>query len=89
MQSDCLRRRYKQKGREAKGKGEKKDNSTECRVPKNSKRRFNKSLPKCKQIKENFRTVKTRDLFKKIRDREGMYKNCTKMILMTQITPMV
>ena len=71
----------------------------------------------CKEIEENNRIEKTRDLFKKIRDAKGTFhaktglrkdrngmdlteaedrrggqntqKNCTKKILMTQITTMV
>ena len=72
----------------------------------------------CKEIEENNRMGKTRDVFKKIRDTEGTFhakmgsikdrngmdlagekilskggkntqKNCTKKILMTQITMMV
>ena len=46
----------------------------ECRVPKNSKERLKKKKKKgflndkCKEIEENNRMGKTRDLFKKIRD---------------------
>ena len=45
---------------------------SECRVPKNSKER-EESLPQqsCKEIEENNRMGKTRDLFKKIRDTKG------------------
>ena len=42
----------------------------ECRVPKNSKERDKKAFlsDQCKDIEENNRMGKTRDLFKKIRD---------------------
>ena len=72
----------------------------------------------CKEIEENNRMGKTKDLFKKIRDTKGMFhakmgiikdrngmylkeaedtknrwqeytKNCTKKIIMTQVTMMV
>ena len=56
----------------------------------------------CKEIEENSRMGKTRDLFKKIRDTKGTFhakmgsirggkntqKNCTKKIFMTQIIMM-
>ena len=52
----------------------------ECRVPKNSKERW-ESLPQdqCKDIEEH-RMGKTRDLFKKIRDTKGIFhaKTCSK-----------
>ena len=46
----------------------------ECRVPKNNKERL-ESLPsdQCKEIEENNRMEKTRDLFKKIRDTKGKF----------------
>ena len=46
----------------------------ECRVPKNSKER-KESLPlsSSKQIEENNRIGKTRDLFEKIRDTKGTF----------------
>ena len=44
----------------------------ECKVPKNSKRDKEAFLSdQCKEIKENNRMGKTRDLFKKIRDTKG------------------
>ena len=57
----------------------------------------------CKEIEENNRMGKTRDLFKKIRDTKGTFqkqkilrrggkntqKNCTKKIFMTKIITMV
>ena len=47
----------------------------ECRVPKNSKERFKKGFlsDQCKEIEENNRMRKTRDLFKKIRDTKGIF----------------
>ena len=44
----------------------------ECRVPKNSKERAFLS-DQCKEIEENNRMGKTRDLFKKIRDTKGTF----------------
>ena len=46
----------------------------ECRVPKNS-RRDKKALlsNQCKEIEENNRMGKTRDLFRKIRDIKGTF----------------
>ena len=49
----------------------------ECRVPKNSKERLKKKKKaflsdQCKDIEENNRMGKTRDLFKKIRDTKGI-----------------
>ena len=52
----------------------------ECRVPKNSKERYKKKKKKkaflsdqCKEIEENNRMGKTRDLGKKIRDTKGTF----------------
>ena len=48
----------------------------ECRVPKNSKERLKKKVflsDQCKEIEENNRMGKTRDLFKKIRDTKGIF----------------
>ena len=46
----------------------------ECRVPKNSTRDKKAFLSdQCKEIEENNRTGKTRDLFKKIRDTKGTF----------------
>ena len=48
----------------------------ECRVPKNSKERLKKKAflsDQCKEIEENNRMGKTRDLFKKIRDTKGTF----------------
>ena len=44
----------------------------ECRVPKNSKERAFLS-DQCKEIEENSKMGKTRDLFKKIRDTKGTF----------------
>ena len=46
----------------------------ECRVPKNSTRDKKAFLSdQCKEIEENNRIGKTRDLFKKIRDTKGTF----------------
>ena len=51
--------------------------SFECRGPKNSKERIKKKKSflsnQCKEIEENNRMGKTRDLFKKIRDSKGTF----------------
>ena len=58
-----------EKRREAKGKGQKERYTIECRVPKNSKRDKKAFLSdQCKEMEENNRMGKTRDLIKKIRD---------------------
>ena len=46
-----------------------------CKVPKNSKERDKKAFlsDQCKEIEENNRMGKTRDLFKKIRDTKGTF----------------
>ena len=47
---------------------------SDCRVPKNSRRDKKASLSdQCKEIEENNRVGKTRDLFKKIRDAKGTF----------------
>ena len=48
---------------------------SECRFPKNSKKRLMKAFlnDQCKEIEENNRMGKTRDLFKKIRDTRGTF----------------
>ena len=48
---------------------------SECRVPKNSKERDKKAFlsDQFKEIEENNRIGKTRDLFKKIRDTKGIF----------------
>ena len=46
----------------------------ECRVPENSKARKESHLRnQCKEIEENNRMGKTRDLFQKIRDTKGTF----------------
>ena len=58
--------------REPKGKG--KIYPFECRVPKNSRRDKKDFLSdQCKEIEENNRTGKSRDIFKKIRDTKGTF----------------
>ena len=57
----------KKRSEKAKRKG--KIQSSECRVPKNSKENKKDFLSnQCKEIEENNRMGKTRDLFKKIKD---------------------
>ena len=106
--------------REVKSKGEKERykhlNAEFQRIARRDKKAF--LSDQCKEIEENNRMGKTRDLFKKIRDIKGTFhakmgsikdrncmdlieaedikkrckstqKNCTKNILMTQITMMV
>ena len=58
--------------REAKGKGEK-ERYTHPRVPKNSKERESPPRDQCREIGENNRMGKSRDLFKKIRDTKGTF----------------
>ena len=64
-----------EKGREAKGKGEKeryKHLNTEFqRIARRGKKAF--LSDQCKEIEENNRMGKTRDLFKKIRDTKGTF----------------
>ena len=63
------------KSREVKRKGEKKRNkhlNTEFqRIARRDKKTF--LSDQCKEIEENNRVVKTRDLFKKIRDTNGTF----------------
>ena len=48
--------------------------SSECRVPKNSKRDKKAFLSdQCEEIEENNKMGKTRDLLKKIRDKKGIF----------------
>ena len=50
--------------------------SSECRVPKNTKERLKKKpfhSNQCKEVEENTRMGKTRDVFKKIRDTKGTF----------------
>ena len=48
---------------------------TECTVPENSKERLKKGFlnEQCKEIEENNRIGKTRDLFKKTGDTKGIF----------------
>ena len=90
------------KRREEKSKGEKERykhlNVDFQRIARRDKKAFLSN--QCKEIEENSRMGKTRDLFKKIRDTKGTFKilirggkntqkNCTKKIFMTKITTMV
>ena len=63
------------KRREAKNKGEKKryTHPFEYRVPENSRRDKRVQSDHCKEIEENNRMEKTRDLFKKMRDTKGTF----------------
>ena len=61
-----------EKRREGKGKGKQERYPSEHTVPKNSKERSMQS-DQCKEIEENNRMGKTRDLFKKIRDPKGTF----------------
>ena len=69
-QNGCLRRSYKKLRKEVKDKGEKKRythlNAEFQRIARRDKKAF--LSDQCKEIEENNRTGKTRDLFKKIRD---------------------
>ena len=59
-----------EKRREAKGKGEKERYPFECkRIARRGKKAF--LSDQCKEIEENNRMGKTRDLFKKIRNTKG------------------
>ena len=74
-QSGCLRRLHKQLRKDVKGKGERKRytqlNAEFQRIAMRDKKAIlNKQ---CKDIEENNSMVKTRDLFKKIRDTKGTY----------------
>ena len=76
-QNGCLRRPYKQlrKKREAKCKGQKERythlNAEFQRRARRDKKTF--LSDQCKEIEENNRMGKTRDLFKKIRDTKGLF----------------
>ena len=62
----------KKRGKKQRRKG--KIQASECRVPKNSKKRRKAFLSdQCKEIEEKDRMGKTRDLFKKIRDAKGTF----------------
>ena len=72
MSEEALQRAEK---REAKGKGEKERythlNAEFQRIARRDKKAF--LSDQCKEIEENNRMVKTRDLFKKIRDTKGTF----------------
>ena len=75
MQNGCLRRAYKQLIKEEKLKAQEKRythlNAEFQRIPKRDKNAF--LSDQCKEIEENNRMGKTRDLFKKIRDTKGTF----------------
>ena len=72
MSEEALQRAEKR--RDAKGKGEKEGythlNAEFQRIARRNKKAFNHQ---CKEIEENNRMGKTRDLFKKIRDTKGIF----------------
>ena len=75
-QNGCLGRPYKycEKKRSKKQMRKGKIYASECRVPKNStsdKKAFLSN--QCKEIEQNNRMGKTRDLFKKIRETKGIF----------------
>ena len=77
-QNGCLKRAYKlnwEKKRGGRQRWKGKIYPCECKVPKNSKERFLKKKAflsdKWKETEENNRMGKTRDLFKKIREKKG------------------
>jgi len=75
-QNGCLKRPYKaEKRREAKGKGDKERykylNAEFQRIARGDKKAC--LSDKCKEIEENNRMGKARDLFKKIRDTKGTF----------------
>ena len=64
-----MRKEEKQKAKE-----KRKDKPFECRVPKKSRREKKAFLSdQCKEIEENNRMRKTRDLLEKIRDTKGTF----------------
>ena len=74
-QYGCLQRSYKKLRKEVKDKGEKKRythlNAEFQRIARRDKKAF--LSDQCKEIEENNRMEKTRDLFKKIRDTKGTF----------------
>ena len=62
-----------EKRREAKGKGEKERYPTECRVSDARRNMTNFLREQYKEVEENKRMRKTRDLFKKIGDIKGIF----------------
>ena len=76
MQKGCLRRPYKElRKEEVKGKGKKERythlNAEFQRIVRRDKKDF--LSDQCKEIEENNRMGKTRDLFRKIRDTKGIF----------------
>jgi len=76
-QNGCLRRpdKYCENKRSEKHRRKGKIYSFDCIVPKNNKERLKKAFisGQCKEIEENNRMGKTRDLFKKTRDTKGTF----------------
>ena len=76
-QNGCLRRPYKwlRKEEKLKAKERRKDTHLNAEFQRKA-RRDKKAFPsdQCKEIKENNRMEKTRDLFKKIRDTKGTFQ---------------
>ena len=74
MQNGCVRRPHNELRKEAKGKGEKERythlNAEFQRIARKDKVFLS---DQCKNIEENNRMGKTRDLFKKIRDTKGIF----------------
>ena len=73
-QNGCLRRSYKQlrKKRNKRQRRKGKIYPSKCRVPRIARRDKKAFLSElCKEIEENNRMGKTRDLMKKIRDNQG------------------
>ena len=74
-QNGCLNRPYKKLRREVRGKGEKEQyihlNAEFQRIARRDKKAF--PSDQCKEVEENNRMGKTRDLFKKIRDTQGIF----------------
>ena len=79
-QSGCLRRLYTQLRKEEKQRAREKGNDipTECRVLENS-RRDKKAFvnEECKEVEENNKMGKTKDLFKKVGDIKGTFHSRT------------
>ena len=75
-QNGCLRRPYRELWREKKGKGEKERythlNAEFQRIARRDKKAFLND--QCKEIEENNRMGKTRDLLKKIGDIKGTFQ---------------
>ena len=68
LTNSCVKKRSKKQRRKEKIQ------ASECRVPKNTRRDKKAFLSdQCKEIEENNRMGKTRDLFKKIRDTKGTF----------------